>query len=291
MHQMGMETLIQFALSGVTMGSIYGLVALGFTLIFNATGIVNFAQGQFVMLGGLIATTLANTLEWPLPAAVVTAVLLTSLAGGVIELVTIHPMRHRPVFTLIMITLGIGFVLEALALLIWGTDPIFLPTFSEDVPLPFFGATLQPQMLWVLGVAMVAMLALQAFYRFTMAGQAMLACACNPIAAAAVGIDRRRVVLLAFVFASGLGALGGVLIAPITTTGYNIGLMMTLKGFAAATIGGMGSSAGAVLGGLALGLVESLSTGLVSSGYKDALSLAVLILFLILRPRGLLGSR
>lgn len=288
---MGVETLLQFTLSGITAGSIYGLAALGFTLIFNATGVINFAQGQFVMLGGLIATTLANTLGWWMPFAVVGAVLSTALIGGAIEILTIQPMRGRPVFTLIMITLGVSIVLETLAMLVWGTDPIFLPTFSGDNPITFFGATLQPQMLWVLGVALAAMLGLQAFYRFTMLGQAMLACSFNPIAAAAVGIDRRRIVLMAFVFAAALGALGGVLIAPITTTGYSIGLMMTLKGFAAAIIGGMGSSLGAVVGGLALGLVESMSTGLISSGYKDAISLGILIVFLILRPQGLLGTR
>ena len=288
---MNIESLVQFGLSGVTVGSIYGLAALGFTLVFNATGVVNFAQGQFVMLGGLIATTLANTLGWPMPLVVVAAVVATGVIGGVIEILTIHPMRGRPVFTLIMITLGISIVLETAAMLIWGTDPIFLPTFSGENPIPFFGATLQPQMLWVLGVALAAMLALQAFYRDTMLGQAMLACSSHAVAAAAVGIDRRRIVLLAFVFAAGLGALGGVLIAPITTTGYSIGLLMSLKGFAAAIIGGMGSSLGAVIGGLALGLVESMSTGLVSSGYKDAISLGILVIFLILRPQGLLGSK
>jgi len=288
---MGLESLVQFALSGLTVGSIYALAALGFTLVFNATGVVNFAQGQFVMLGGLIATTFANTLEWPMPAAVAAAVVLTALAGGLIEILTIHPMRGRPVFTLIMITLGVSIVLEMAALLIWGTDPIFLPSFSGDTPIPFLGAMLQPQMLWVLGVAVAAMLALQAYYRYTMAGQAMLACSINPVAAAAVGIDRRRVVLAAFVFAAALGAIGGVLIAPITTTGYSIGLLMTLKGFAAAIMGGMGSSLGAVVGGIALGLIESMSTGLVSSGYKDAIALGILLVFLIVRPQGLLGAR
>jgi branched-chain amino acid transport system permease protein len=288
---MNVESLLQFLLSGVTVGSIYGLAALGFTLVFNATGVINFAQGQFVMLGGLIATTLANTLGWPMPLVVIGAVIGTGVVGGVIEILTIHPMRGRPVFTLIMITLGVSIVLETVAMLVWGTDPIFLPTFSGENPIPFFGATLQPQMLWVLGVALAAMLALQAFYRFTMMGQAMLACSYNAVAAASVGIDRRRIVLMAFVFAAALGALGGVLIAPITTTGYSIGLLMSLKGFAAAIIGGMGSSLGAVIGGLALGLVESLSTGLVSSGYKDAISLGILVIFLILRPQGLLGSK
>ena len=286
-----LDTLIQFALSGVTIGSIYGLVALGFTLVFNATGIINFAQGQFVMLGGLLATTFANELGIPISISAVSAILLTALIGAGIALITIQPMRGRPVFTLIMITLGVSTVMEALALLIWGTDPIFLPGFSEDVPISFFGATLQPQMLWVLGVTLLAMMALQFFYHYTMMGQAMLACSFNPLAAASVGIDQQRTVLIAFLLAAALGALGGVLIAPITTTGYSIGMLVGLKGFSAAIIGGMGSSIGAVVGGLALGLVESMSTGLISSGYKDAISLGALILFLIIRPQGIFGSK
>jgi branched-chain amino acid transport system permease protein len=285
------EQLLQFAVSGVTAGSIYALVALGFTLVFNATGIINFAQGQFVMLGGLIATTFANSLGWPLAAAAIASVLLTTAVGAAMEVLTIRPMRGRPVFTLIMITLGVSIVLETAALLGWGADPIFLPSFSGDAPIAFFGATLQPQMLWVLGGMLVAMAALQAFYRYTMFGQAMLACSINPDAAASVGIDRGRMVLVAFSLAAALGALGGVLIAPITSTSYSIGLLMALKGFAAAIIGGMGSSLGAVVGGLGLGLVESLSTGLISSGYKDGLALGVLIAFLIFRPQGLLGDK
>ena len=288
---MSPEQIVQFLVSGVTVGSIYGLVALGFTLVFNATGIINFAQGQFVMLGGLLATTFTNTLAWPLPAAVVTAILLTAVIGAAIEVVAIHPMRHRPVFTLIMITLGVSIILESAALLLWGHDPIFLPSFSGDQPLPFFGATLQPQMLWVLGVAVLAMMALQFFYRRTRLGQAMLACSINADAAASMGIDPRRIVLLAFVLAAALGALGGVLVAPIASTSYQVGLLMALKGFAAAIVGGMGSSLGAVIGGLALGVVESLGTGVVSSGYKDGIALGVLVVFLILRPQGLLGER
>jgi len=288
---MNTDVLLQFAVSGVTVGSIYALVALGFTLIFNATGVINFAQGQFVMLGGLIATTFANTLAWPLALAVVTAIALTAAVGAVMERLTIRPMRGRSVFTLIMITLGVSIVLETAALLIWGTDPIFLPSFSGDSPIPFFGATLQPQMIWVLGGAVLAMAALWAFYRFTIFGQAMLACSINADAAASVGINRGRMVMVAFSLAAALGGLGGVLVAPITSTGYSIGLIMALKGFSAAIIGGMGSSLGAVIGGIGLGLVEAFGTGLISSGYKDAIALGLLIVFLVFKPEGLLGGK
>lgn len=285
------DVLLQFAVSGVTAGSIYALVALGFTLIFNATGIINFAQGQFVMLGGLIATTFANALGWPLALAVVTAVALTTVVGAAVEALTIRPMRRSSVFTLIMITLGVSIILETGALLIWGTDPIFLPSFSGDAPISFFGATLQPQMIWVLAGTVAAMAALWAFYRYTIFGQAMLACSINADAAASVGINRTRMVMVAFALAAALGGLGGVLIAPITSTSYSIGLSMALKGFSAAIIGGMGSSLGAVIGGLALGLAEAFGTGLISSGYKDALALCLLIVFLVFRPQGLLGGK
>jgi branched-chain amino acid transport system permease protein len=288
---MELDQLLQFGVSGVTAGSIYALVALGFTLIFNATGIINFAQGQFVMLGGLIATTFANTLGWPLVAAVAMSIVLTTAVGAAMEVLTIRPMRKRPVFTLIMITLGMSIILETAALLIWGTDPIFLPSFSGDTPIPFFGAMLQPQTLWVLGGTVAVMTGLAAFYRYTIFGQAMLACSINADAAASVGINRTRMVLVAFCLAAALGALGGVLIAPITSTSYSVGLIMALKGFSAAIIGGMGSSLGAVVGGISLGLVEAFSTGIISSGYKDALALGLLIVFLVIRPQGLLGGK
>ncbi len=288
---MSSDQFFQFLFSGITVGSIYALVALGFALVFNATGIINFAQGQFVMLGGLFASTFVNEFGWPLAIGVVTAVLLTALVGAATDVLIIHPMRNRPVFTLIMLTLGLSIILETIALLVWGTDPLFLPPFSGDNPVPLFGATVQPQMFWVLGVALLAMLALQGFYKFSRLGQGMLACSINVTAAAAVGVNPRRMVLLAFTLAAGLGALGGVLITPITTTSYHIGLSMALKGFASAIIGGMGSGLGALVGGLMLGLVESFSAGVLSSGYKDGIALSILILFLIARPQGFFGER
>jgi branched-chain amino acid transport system permease protein len=288
---MALDQILQFLLGGITVGSIYALVALGFALIFNATGIINFAQGQFVMFGGLLTSSILGGFGWPLPAAIVVAIALTAVLGAGIYAVVIYPMRNRPVFTQIMLTLGISIIFETLALMIWGTDPLFLPAFSSDEPIPIGGAMMQPQMLWVLGVALLTMIALQLFYRYTSVGQAMLACSINVTAARAVGIDPRRMVLFAFILAAGLGALGGVLIAPITTTSYSIGLSMTLKGFASAIIGGMGSSLGALVGGLTLGVVESLSAGFLSSGYKDGITLGLLILFLILRPQGIFGER
>jgi branched-chain amino acid transport system permease protein len=291
METLGFAQVLQFVLSGLTVGSIYGLVALGFTLVFNATGIINFAQGQFVMLGGLLATTFSNTLGWPLVLSVLAAIALTAGFGAVTEIVAIRPLRTAAVFTKIMITRAVATIVVAGALLLWGHDPLFLRQFSGDRPIPFLGASLQPQMLWVLGVGLAAMAALQAFYRRTMLGQAMLACSINAEAAASVGINPRHIVLLAFVLAAGFGAVGGVLIAPITSTSYQTGVLMALKGFAAAIVGGMGSSLGAVVGGLALGLVESLGTGIVSSGYKDAIALGLLVVFLVLRPQGLLGER
>lgn len=273
------------------MGSIYALVALGFTLVFNATGIINMAQGEFVMLGGIIAASLAARLPVPLLVVLVLALLVTAAIGGLIELLTIHPLRHASTFRLILITLGVAISLQAAALLVFGHDPLHLPPFSGDLPLRVGGATVLPQALWIWAVVVLVVAALQVCYRRTRWGRAMLACAINQEAAAAVGINVRRVVFLSFVMAAALGALGGLLITPMTSVSYRVGILWSLKGFAAAILGGMGSATGALLGGLLLGVVEAFSTGLLSSGYRDAVALGMLIVVLILRPRGLLGGR
>ena len=288
---MSPDQVVQFLITGLALGSIYALVALGFTLIFNATGIVNMAQGEFVMLGGISAATLAGRFSLPLPLAVVAGILGAAAIGGLMELLTIHPLRGASSFRLILITLGVAIFFQAAALIVFGHDPLHLAPFSGDRPLRLLGATLLPQVLWIWGWLAIVVIGLQIFYRRSRWGRAMLACSINPEAAAAVGIDVRRIVLLSFVLAAALGGLGGVLIAPIASVSYRVGVLWSLKGFGAAVFGGMGSASGALVGGLALGVFEALSTGFLSSGYRDAFTLGALILVLILRPQGLLRGR
>jgi branched-chain amino acid transport system permease protein len=281
---------LQFIASGLTAGAIYALVALGFTIVFNASGAINFAQGEFVMVGGMSAATLVAA-GVSLPLAILLAVAAAIVVALIIERVAIAPARHAGTVTLIIITIGVSLFLRGLAQLVWGKGVFRLPGFSGEEPIAFAGATLLPQSLWVLGGAAVAVMALRFFYGRTLAGKAMLATSFNRLAAQLVGINTRAVLFASFGLAALLGAVGGVLIAPIAFTSYDAGIMLGLKGFAAAMLGGLGSFPGAVLGGLVLGLLEGLGAGFVSSAYKDAIAFVVILAVLFFLPGGFLGAR
>ena len=281
---------LQYVASGLTAGAIYALVALGFSIIYNASRAINFAQGEFVMIGGMSAVTLVGA-GLPLAAAVPLAVLAAVAVGLVLEKLAIEPARKADTVTLIIITIGAALFLRGLAQLVWDKRVHALPAFSGDEPLQIMGATVLPQSLWVLGGAGLAVAGLSWFFGRTLFGKAMLATSYNPLAAQLVGINTRTVLFASFGLAAMLGALGGVLIAPITFTSYDSGIMLGLKGFAAAMLGGLGSFSGAVLGGLLLGLVEGLGAGFVSSAYKDAIAFVIILAVLFFMPGGLLGAR
>ncbi len=281
---------LQYLAGGLTAGLIYALVALGFSIVFNASRAINFAQGEFVMIGGMSAVTLVG-LGLPLVAAAPLAVLAAVVVGLVLEKVAIEPARNADTVTLIIITIGASLLLRGLAQLVWDKRVHALPAFSGDTPLHFLGATVLPQSLWVLGGAGLAVAGLSWFFGRTLFGKAMLATSYNPLAARLVGINTRTVLFVSFGLAAMLGALGGVLIAPITFTSYDSGIMLGLKGFAAAMLGGLGSFSGAVLGGVLLGVAEALGAGFVSSAYKDAIAFVIILAVLFFMPGGLLGAR
>ena len=283
------DQILQFVLTGVTLGSTYALVALGFAIIYNASDVVNLAQGEFVMLGAMSAISLSAGQGLPLPVAILLAVLITLVLGLMLQRFAIAPARGITVVGTIIITIGASIFLRGLALLIWGKDIHALPHFSGETPLRLGGVTLLPQNLWVMGGAAVLVLAVHLFFNRTLLGKAILACSCNRTAAQLVGINVGRMLLVAYGLSAMLGAMAGVLVAPITYTSYDAGIMLGLKGFAAAILGGMGNPMGAVAGGLLLGLLESLAAGLISSGYKDAIAFVILLLVLFLRPSGLFG--
>src|SRR5512134_2944781 len=283
-------TWLQFIAGGLTAGAIYALVALGFSIVFNASGAINFAQGEFVMIGGMSAVALLAT-GMPLPLAVLFALVAAVCVGLLLEKLAIEPARQAGTVTLIIITIGASLFLRGLAQLVWDKRIHALPAFSGEQPIQIAGATVLPQSLWVMGVSALALLALSWFFGRTLFGKAMLATSYNPLAARLMGIQTRTVLLVSFGLAALLGALGGVLTAPITFTSYDSGVMLGLKGFSAAMLGGLGSFAGAVLGGLLLGLLEALSAGFVSSAYKDAIAFIVILLVLFMLPGGLLGAR
>jgi len=281
---------MQYLLTGLTVGAIYALVALGFSIIFNASEVINFAQGEFVMIGGM-ATVSLNATGLPYALAVPLAVAATALAGLALEKFAVEPARGASVVTLIIITIGASIFLRGLAALVWDKKLHPLESFSGDAPIALGGATILPQSLWVLGVTLAIVLALSWFFGRTLLGKAMLATSHNRLAAQLVGINVRHILLLSFGLSAALGAIAGILIAPIAFTSYDAGVMLGLKGFAAAILGGMGSGVGAVVGGIVLGIAETMSAGYVSSAYKDAIALVIMLAVLFFMPSGLFGKR
>jgi branched-chain amino acid transport system permease protein len=286
-----MSEFLQFVLTGITTGAIYGLIALGFNVLYNATDLINFAQGEFVMLGGLGFYTLGTVLGWPAAAAFAAAVGIVSLLGLLLERVALRPVKKPEPLTLIIITVGASIFLRGLAMRLWGKDPYSVAGLTASTePVRIGGAALMPQSLWIVGIVVAFMTGLHLFGKRTLTGKAMEACAIHRNAAWILGIPSDRMVLLAFALSAGLGAVGGVIIAPITLCSYDMGTMLGLKGFCAAMLGGLGSLWGAALGGVLLGVLESLGVGYFSSGIKDAVAFLVLLGILIVRPAGLLGA-
>ena len=285
-----MSDFLQFFLSGLTTGAIYALAALGFTIIYNASGVINFAQGDFLMLGGMVTVALTQ-MQVPLALAIPLAVLITVIVAGLLERLAIAPAGDGSILTLIIITIGASIFMQGVVQIVLGKNQHTLPSFSGDTAIRIGGAMMLPQSLWILGVAAVLVVLVACFFRFTLLGKAMLAVSMNRMAAQMVGIDTKIVLLLAFCLSGFLGAVAGIVAAPITTTVSDIGLMLGMKGFVAASLGGLGSGIGAVVGGLIVGLLEAFVAGYVSSAYKDAVPFVMIIVILLLMPHGLFGAK
>jgi branched-chain amino acid transport system permease protein len=279
------DQLAQYLASGLVVGGVYALIGLGFVIVYRVTRIINFAQGELVMLGALL-TVSGRQLGLSTAMAALAAVVVVAGVGALLERVAIHPVRRAPALTILIVTIGASITIRGVALVVWGTDPYALPAFSPGPPFRLLGATVVRQGLWVLAVAAVVFAGLWLFFTRTYAGTAVRACAVNARGARLMGIRVERMWLLAFALSGGLGAAAGAIIAPITYATYDMGLMLGLKGFVAAVLGGLVSPAGAIGGGILLGLLESLSAGLLSSGYKDAMAFVVLILLLLAQVAG-----
>jgi branched-chain amino acid transport system permease protein len=285
----GFQDFLQFIFAGMTSGAIYALIALGFSVVHNTMGIVNFTQVDFVSMGGMFMFTGLFWSGLPMPLALPAAVGAMTIVGMAVERFGIRPSRSQNHLVLIFLTIGISIILRGLMKLVWGKNRMAVPPLLGETPLRIAGASILPQALAILLIAALAIGLLVLFFQCTRLGLAMRAVASNHNAAAVVGIQVGRVRAASFALAGGLGGLAGVLVTPITTLSYDVGVLLGLKGFAAAILGGFGSFPGAVLGGLSLGLLESLSAGYLSSAYKDVTAFVVLLLVLFIRPRGLLG--
>lgn len=279
--------ILQYFLSGLSTGAIYAIIGIGFAIIYNSTGIINFAQGEFVMLGGMMTFYVLTKFNVPLPVAILLAIAFTTAVGVIFERLAIRPLRKPTPLSLVIITIGASILIRGLAMLGWDKDTHTLPMFSGNEPLTIAGATLLPQNLWIVGITLLIIIANRFFFYHTVSGKAMRACSHNRGAASLVGIDVKRMVFFSFAYSSAMGAVAGIIIAPLTMTSYDVGVMLGLKGFCAAIIGGMSSGIATVFGGFLLGVLESLGAGLISSGYKDAIAFIIILLILFIRPQGL----
>ena len=287
---MNSDLFFQYVVAGITYGTIYAVVAIGFNIIYNATGIINFAQGEFVMLGGMTAVTLSRFL--PLPVAILGAVAATTVIGAVIEILFIRWLRGPSVLRMIIITIGVSILVREVALHVWGESIRALPYFTGTsvTSIKMGNVYISPQVLWVVGVSAVAVVALSAFFNYTMLGRQMRACAANRDAARLCGISAKNMVTLSFMLSAAIGALGGSIVAPITHVQYDSGTPLAIKGFTVAILGGLGNSAAAVGAGMILGILESFSIWVLPAAYKEVISISLLLLILFIRPSGIFGS-
>jgi len=287
-EEVKLDQFIQYLFAGLTMGVIYALTAVGFNLIYNATGVVNFAQGELVMLGAMFLYTLQEVFHLPPFISLPTVFFLGALVGVFFELGVVKPLLRLGIITVIIGTIGASVVLKGAAMLVWGKDALAVRALLSEKPLSFLGANINTQVLVVLAVTSIVVLLLWYFVGYTMVGRAIRACSINTIAAQLSGIPVELMITISFCLSGGFSALAGGLIAPITLAEYDMGTMLALKGFCAAIIGGLGNNTGALVGGLLLGVMEGMSAGYLSSAYKDALAFLILILVLFWRPEGLI---
>jgi len=284
------QDLLQFIFSGLTTGAIYALIALGFCVVHNTMGIVNFVQVDFVSLGGMLLYSALFAFALPMPLALAAAVAGVTLVAVLVERLGLRPSRSDNHLVLIFLTVGLSIVMRGIMGLIWGKNRMAVPPLYGETPISAMGATLIPQALWIFVITACAITLLVLFFRRTSMGLAMRGVASNPAAAAAVGLNTGRIRSASFALAGALGGLAGVLVTPITTLSHDVGVLLGLKGFAAAILGGFGSFPGAIVGGIGLGLLESLSAGYISSAYKDVCAFVVLLAVLFIRPKGLMGE-
>ncbi|HKX66137.1 MAG TPA: branched-chain amino acid ABC transporter permease [Intrasporangium sp.] len=280
-----MSDFLQLVFSGLAQGAIYGLVALGFVAVFSVREIVNLVQGEYAALAGLTAISVVGT-GLPLFVAAAVAVVVVVLVAVALERLTIAPIKRMTPLLSIILTLGVSTAVKAAMLLIWGPEALRLEPFPGS-DFTIGGVSIRAQELWILGTAAVLGFLVVRFYEHTLQGKALRACAEQPTAARLVGISPRTATMVAFAIAGLVGATAGVVGAPIYLASWTSGLTLGLKGFVAATLGGLVSFRVAMLGGLMLGVLENLVAGYVASGYRDAVAFVVLLLVLLIRPQGL----
>lgn len=280
---------IQLLVTGVTMGSIYALIALGYVTIYRTSRIVNMAQGAFVMFGAFFTYSFLSEIGLPYWLSTILAIVVVVIIAIVMYLLVLRPLIKISLVSIILATMAMSILFENVALLRWGGYGKSVPAFTGDKALFMGKVAVFPQSLWVIGLMVLVLIGLYVLTNRTRVGKQMTATANDPGAASLSGVSTGRMILLAFGISAAIGALGGIAITPLNSTNYLSGGIYALSGFVAAILGGWGSSSGAVVGGLALGIIQSVATGFLPTGYQDAVAYAILILVLYFRPSGLLG--
>lgn len=282
--------MTQALASGLAMGCIYALVGLGFVLIYNATSGLNFAQGEFVMLGAFVFYS-AMTTNAPYWVAALLAILAMGIFGYLFQLVVFYPLRNRPFLAFVIATIGFSIFARNFALLVWGPNALKVRSFFDDSAIKIFDVVLSPEHVFIIVVTMIVLLLQYLLFFYTDLGRRLRATAQNVEMAQLMGIRPNRMIAITFVVSAVLTGIAGVLVAPIFLLDTEVGLYLIMKSFIAVIIGGFGSVPGAVVGGVIVGLLEILVAVFISSVYKDAIAFAVLILFLIAFPQGIFGER
>src|SRR5262245_41980045 len=286
---MDLTNVAQTAFAGISNGALYAFLGLGFSLVIRSTGLINFAQGDLMMLGGILTGALCHA-GLPVAVSAPLAIAATTLLGAGFYWFAIRPAAGATMAQVVLLTIGFAICLRGLVTIGWGSEPMMVPSFTGDMPFDVFGVSILPQELWLIGALILVTLAIGFFFRRTILGLALRAGATNPLGASFVGIDRRILGLTAFAASGFLGALAGAIWSPISFAQVDVGLGVALKGFTAAILGGLHSNYGPILGGIVLALIESFSAGYISSAYMDSITFGLMLLVLVLRPQGLLGS-
>lgn len=290
---MNTTLLIQSVLAGLTNGYVYGLIGLGIAVTFRGARIINAMQGDFALIGAVFAYLAANKLGLPMPVSILAGVVAGALTGLVVERLLVRPTAKRRGTddSYLLVTLGGAFAVSAAVLLYFGRDSYVLPGIGGNTLVDVFDATMRVHAIWLIVISTAVVLLLRWFYSSTRLGQAMLASSIDPEGALTIGINVGLMRTFTFTLGGIVGGLAGVLVAPLINIQYEMGLLLTLKGFAAAILGGLTSPFGAIFGGVLLGLVESLAVVMISSGYKDVVAMSLLIVIMIAMPQGLFGRR
>jgi branched-chain amino acid transport system permease protein len=281
----------QLLVSGLAIGCIYSLASLGFVITYKSVGILNFAYGEMITLAAYFAATYVTSMGAPVVLGLVMVLISMIPIGMGFAYLVYRPLRNKPVRTVVIATIGVSIALQALALIIWGPYPKSVPTLGGSKPLHFGGVALLPHNLYIFGITIVVLLLLYLLYARTSLGWKMQAIAQDAEAARLMGINVDFIIMFTWVLSAGLAGLAGFLLAPLFFVTTTTGFAVMLKAFAACIIGGFGSLQGAVVGGLFVGVAETLLAGYVSSAYKDVLTFALLIVVLIVLPQGLFGEK